>query len=956
MDKSFEKLRVFISYGHDEYSPFAQGVADELRKRGHDVWFDVEELREGKDWETYIENGLNWVGENTATGRIILIMTPYSVRRPDGFCLNEIAKALDNKLQIIPVMLVWATPPLSIYRLQYLDMQNSHNKTQITEDFSLDISKIINSIENKSYLDKEGGSSSLINSLDPLDFSADLVLNQEWFTGRKWIFERIKSWINDKDSSRVFWIAGVPGIGKTAISTKLLQRFQNIAAFHLCRRSHSEKSSPRRAICSIAYQLSTQLPEYREILQTIDIKEEIDRCNEAALFDRLITQPLSHNIKHPDYTLAILIDGLDEATVGEKNIMAQFIASEFDKLPSWIKVIITSRPDKEVMIPLQIYEPEVISPSCQSNIDDIGEYIDARLAEFISQAGYAAAKAQIIENADGIFLYAQLVCDQISRNELSLDLPKSFPKKLGGFFQLYFENKFPQKAHYRQAIRPALQLLLAALDPLSKSDLKDFLGWNDDNVEDFLQEIGSFIVVTPDQKLTTFHASLFDWLSNQSIAGDFYVDKLKGDQILSAQLSVVTYNDYQIKNVVKHLVAAGLYSTQRVLEEDSYMLMRKARFSRGDYFNLLLSDVEYIHQSGDSESLNSLYSSACFINIVLRNATYFFGRDYYKIIARHGFGAFIDSCDVQQLPSGIKFIELYYHYNIYDIKRAAQVELPIESEEYLSSEDSVSLSNYRFAYEISGSCKRICGDFEAAKFLTQKAAECARILHDEDSEIISYCVLARSMMHLGDVDEAFARLDKLAERVLEIVGELDLESDISRIHHLQSSSVLIYIDLLLNANRLEKVGELIDKMNAIYQDPSERDRYYSRVLYMNARYALQTKNLDKYLEYEELLDPYDINKQGGRLFCHQAIYWLACGVRDGDKELLGKALCFAQNFTQRAYERYDIEIMVEGVALQQVIAQRLCVEPVALPTELKEFGFSVAMRTNLLNSVIELWA
>ncbi|MFR9524378.1 MAG: toll/interleukin-1 receptor domain-containing protein [Rikenellaceae bacterium] len=144
MDKSFEKLRVFISYGHDEYSPFAQGVADELRKRGHDVWFDVEELREGKDWETYIENGLNWVGENTATGRIILIMTPYSVRRPDGFCLNEIAKALDNKLQIIPVMLVWATPPLSIYRLQYLDMQNSHNKTQITEDFSLDISKIIN--------------------------------------------------------------------------------------------------------------------------------------------------------------------------------------------------------------------------------------------------------------------------------------------------------------------------------------------------------------------------------------------------------------------------------------------------------------------------------------------------------------------------------------------------------------------------------------------------------------------------------------------------------------------------------------------------------------------------------------------------------------------------------------------------------------------------------------------
>lgn len=82
------QLRVFVSYGHDKYLPFAQKVAQELEIRGHEVWFDEKQLKPGRIWESYIEQGLNWVSESKLNGRIILIMTPYSVRRPDGYCLN----------------------------------------------------------------------------------------------------------------------------------------------------------------------------------------------------------------------------------------------------------------------------------------------------------------------------------------------------------------------------------------------------------------------------------------------------------------------------------------------------------------------------------------------------------------------------------------------------------------------------------------------------------------------------------------------------------------------------------------------------------------------------------------------------------------------------------------------------------------------------------------------------
>lgn len=88
---------------------------------GHEVWFD-EHLIPGDDWEQLIEQGIDWVAERPETGRVLLVMTPHSVRRPDGYCLNELAHALNRRLTVVPVMLVSVEPPLSISRLQWLDM------------------------------------------------------------------------------------------------------------------------------------------------------------------------------------------------------------------------------------------------------------------------------------------------------------------------------------------------------------------------------------------------------------------------------------------------------------------------------------------------------------------------------------------------------------------------------------------------------------------------------------------------------------------------------------------------------------------------------------------------------------------------------------------------------------------------------------------------------------------
>lgn len=117
-------MRIFLSYGHDEHADLAIQLKRDLEGRGHNVWFDLDRLKSGEDWEAYIEDGLNWVSSVPGEGRFVLLMTPYSVRRPNGYCLNEISRALQRQLAVIPLMVVRCESLLSICRLQWLDMRD----------------------------------------------------------------------------------------------------------------------------------------------------------------------------------------------------------------------------------------------------------------------------------------------------------------------------------------------------------------------------------------------------------------------------------------------------------------------------------------------------------------------------------------------------------------------------------------------------------------------------------------------------------------------------------------------------------------------------------------------------------------------------------------------------------------------------------------------------------------
>lgn len=329
-----DKMKIFVSYGHDEYASFAVKLVDYLRGKGFDVWFDVRDIHGSSFWDEEIEKGLMNVSAAGNKGKFLLVMTPKSIGRPGGFCLNEIAMALDKKINILPLMLKQATPPIFIYRIQYLDCQNCMTGEILNEEQCNSMFQKIEQNINEYSLDTLGSYSSLRSYLLPIDFTSDINHFQRSFVGRSWLDRIVNDWLVKGKESFLF-IKGKPGSGKTAISTHLLTVLSNIVGYYICRRNNCEKSSPKRAVCTIAYQISTQIPEYSERLLKILTERKIDAWDSRTLFEELIVTPLSSVRIEDGRDRVVLIDALDESSVSGGESMVTFLSSLSPLLPDF---------------------------------------------------------------------------------------------------------------------------------------------------------------------------------------------------------------------------------------------------------------------------------------------------------------------------------------------------------------------------------------------------------------------------------------------------------------------------------------------------------------------------------------------------------------------------------------------------------------------------------------------
>ncbi|MCP4256029.1 MAG: toll/interleukin-1 receptor domain-containing protein [Planctomycetes bacterium] len=558
-----EKLRIFLSYGHDEQVVIAERMKTDLEGRGHEVWFDTEKLRVGKEWEEYIERGINWVSEICDRGRILLLMTPHSVRRPNGFCLNELARALDRQLSVVPVMVVQVEPPLSICRIQWLDLRDCVPLKDRMERYEHRFDQLLDALENDS-LDFEGVQSGVRAVLNPLCYRADVAQHLPRFTGRKWLFDMVDSWLGDENGGRVFWLIGKPGVGKTAIASMLSAKRPEIAAFHICRSGDEQKANPKRVVLSIAWQLATQLPDLLDKLNAIGNLEEVCEFPDAStVFERLIVDPAYNGINPPDKPVVILIDGLDEATRDGSNKLADFLAEEMERPPAWMRFILTSRPESAITQPLQAYTPVLIKPQGKENRADITSYLRKELESFEPDPEkLEAAVKRITKKSEYLFLYVEKIREELENKRLTLDNIDEFPQGLGGIYAKFFQRQFSNIGSYKKIYRPVLSVVAAACEPIPIDVLSKVFDWDPYQVDEITDEWGSLFPIV-DNRVKPFHRSVLDWLTIKSKAGHYRVLPSEGHRILAEvgwseyEQAPDSMSEYMKAHLPAHLESAG---------------------------------------------------------------------------------------------------------------------------------------------------------------------------------------------------------------------------------------------------------------------------------------------------------------------------------------------------------------------------------------------------------------
>jgi tetratricopeptide (TPR) repeat protein len=509
------RLKLFLSYGRDDYADEARALRDALRARGHEVWFDEEQLASGLDWDQRIEKGL------ASCDCVVLTMTPHSVRRPDGYCLNELAKALELRKLIIPVLMVDVPQgaPTSICRIQYLDWRDAVPARERAERFAQRLQRLCEAIE-EDKLDFEGGQQRLLRLLQPLSYDGDIQHHVARFVGRKRLEARLRAWLDNPEAPQRLWLTAAPGMGKSAVAATLVHRWGETAAVHFCVAGHQDKADPARAILSIAYQLAMHLDLYRARLASLHLEREVEK-DARTLFETLLVGPLAKDFPVPASPWLVILDGLDEATKADgSNALAEVVAAAWGRLPSWLKLLVSSRPETEVQQWLSGTASVELRGADEEQQEDVKAYLHEQLAA-LGKPVSPAALARILRLSEGAFHYAVLLVEEVRHGHCDPENPVDLPAGLNQIHLQAFKRRFPDLAHYRSQGRPLLELILASPEPVPIALLAGAMSTNEHEIRRRLAEFGAMVLMEPAPSpepsawdtVRLSHASLRHWLT-----------------------------------------------------------------------------------------------------------------------------------------------------------------------------------------------------------------------------------------------------------------------------------------------------------------------------------------------------------------------------------------------------------------------------------------------------------
>ena len=395
----------------------------------------------------------------------------------------------------------------------------------------------------------------VLRTLVKSEFKGDIEFHANKFQEgtREWIFKSIEDWLDDRSSPhRVMVISGNPGMGKTVISAVVSQRIQKagrLSGSHFCQHDDSRYRDPRLMLQSLACHLCQAMPSYKDTLEeqlSRNLGKDLNNMGVEELFALLFKEPLS-TVQDPGRNTLIVIDGLDESEYQGRNELLHVISNHFSMLPVWIRILITTRPERSITEVLRHLEPIELKQKREENLNDIQTLFENQLSNKIGEEHKDVLLKELVKKSEGLFIYAYFIVDFIQKNVSVLtpdQLENVLPSGISSVYLSYFkrlENELCKELHAdEEHFLRFLCALTASREPLPVEFIAKILYPGEKSltaqrkVNKAISCISTLLPVR-EGRLHFFHKSIKDWLtaSLPYEQHDFTVDEKEGHDVLS---------------------------------------------------------------------------------------------------------------------------------------------------------------------------------------------------------------------------------------------------------------------------------------------------------------------------------------------------------------------------------------------------------------------------------------
>ncbi|KAI0911092.1 hypothetical protein F4823DRAFT_326306 [Ustulina deusta] len=365
----------------------------------------------------------------------------------------------------------------------------------------------------------------------------DLITNesQKLPGSCQWLIQKdsFQQW-RDALASKVFWLRGRPGAGKSVLASHIINHLRALnldCCYFFFADGDKGKATINALLRSMAWQMAVMHPEAFATISNITNSWKdppIDKVDHIPVWRRIFANGISKvRLKKPQYWV---IDALDECKNGLE-LMA-FLRKIQEMWP--LCILVTSRTGVDTYLTSTNLSMEIISETIlEDNRSDIASFLTANL-HYLPGATASAQQDifdRILQNSRGCFLWVSLVLRELRQVHTAAEINQVLASNPSDMDALYARilDEMSHAKFGKDLAKAILTWATCAFRPLSVDEIHFAI---ERDIQDSIDDIGksistcsNLVFIDKAKKVQLVHLTAREFLTRKDGRSEFIIDR-----------------------------------------------------------------------------------------------------------------------------------------------------------------------------------------------------------------------------------------------------------------------------------------------------------------------------------------------------------------------------------------------------------------------------------------------